>query len=137
MPLLNFHHIGLACKDIEKEIECHKILGYEIETPIFIDPFQKVKGIFLTNNNFRIEILAPLSNGSPLISYLTRGIKMYHQCYSCKDIDKTIRYLEGQGAKLLSPPVSAVAFNNRKIAFLILKTKMLIELVEGEGILLK
>jgi methylmalonyl-CoA/ethylmalonyl-CoA epimerase len=134
MSNLKFHHIGIACENIEKEIESYKLLGYELETPIFTDQIQKVKGTFMINNAFRIELLEPLSNDSPLHNYLLRGIKMYHQCFSCENMNAAIDSLKAQGAKLICPPVSAIAFKNKNIAFLMLKSKTLIELVEEEGV---
>ena len=45
---LSFHHIGVACKDLQVETEKLNILGYEREGDDFIDPIQGVKGRFLS-----------------------------------------------------------------------------------------
>lgn len=127
---LNFHHIGLATKDLEKELEYHKMLGFDAVTDFFVDPEQKVSGIFVYNNGTTIEILQPLNEGSPINSFVRKGNKMYHQAYTCTDIDYYVNYLKKIGAKLVSPPKKSVAFNGNQIAFLLLPTLMLVELIE-------
>jgi methylmalonyl-CoA/ethylmalonyl-CoA epimerase len=61
MKSLEFHHIGVACKDIESETKISMNLGYEIEGEDFIDPVQGVSGRFLVGGGPRLELLAPLT----------------------------------------------------------------------------
>ncbi|MFJ7825265.1 VOC family protein [Psychrobacillus sp. NPDC096623] len=128
--IFSFHHIGLACKKLETEIRSHEMLGYKKESTIFVDKTQKVKGIFMVINHFRVELLEPLDKESPINNYLKKGIRMYHQCFTTRDIEKAIHFLQEQGAILVVKPVEAIAFDQRKIAFLYLRTQMLIELIE-------
>jgi len=127
---LQFHHIGLACRDMARDRRDHELLGYRAEGDVFEDPQQRIRGLFMTLGSMRVELLEPLDEDSPLGAYLKRGIKIYHQCFSCPDIERAIRALESQGARLVSPAKPAVAFENRRIAFLLLPSQMLIELVE-------
>lgn len=129
--MFKFHHIGLACKKLEKEIKVHEMLGYIQESSIFEDVNQKIKGLFMVNGNFRIELLEALSEDSPINNYLNRGIRMYHQCFITKNLDVAIKFLINEGAILVVEPIEATAFNQRRIAFLYLRTQMLIELVEA------
>ena len=55
---------------------------------------------------------------------------MYHQCFTTENLDAAIKFLTNEGALLVVEPIEAVAFNKRKIAFLYLRTQMLIELIE-------
>jgi len=128
--MFNFHHIGLACEDINKEIKAHQMLDYKIESNLFEDEYQKIKGVFMTNGGFRIELLEALSIDSPINNYLKKGIRMYHQCFVTKNLEIAIEYLTNEGAILVGEPNAAVAFNQRRIAFLYLRTQMLIELIE-------
>jgi methylmalonyl-CoA/ethylmalonyl-CoA epimerase len=131
VPLnLKFHHIGIATNDLYKDIKIYESLGYSQESGIFHDPSQQVKGIFMVINNMRIELLEPDSEKSPLHTILANRQKMYHQCFECLDIETTIQLLEAQGGRIVSPPKPAVAFEGRKIAFLMLSSLLLIELVE-------
>ena len=128
---LKFHHIGLACRDMAKDRRDHELLGYRAEADVFTDPLQRIRGLFMTLGPMRVELLEPLDETSPLNSYLKRGIKIYHQCFLCPDIAHSIEVLEAHGARLASAPKPAVAFENRRIAFLILPSQMLIELIEA------
>lgn len=129
-PLFQFHHIGLACKNIGKEIVSHEKLNYVKESDIFVDPNQKIKGIFMVNGAFRVELLEATDKESPINNYLKKGIRMYHQCFTTPNLDKAVKFLENEGAIVVVEPIEAIAFNNRKIAFLYLRTQMLVELIE-------
>lgn len=128
---LTFHHIGLACRKLHPEMKAHEQLGYKIEGQSFTDPIQRVNGIFMTHGSMRIELLEPATSDSPLTDILKRGQKMYHQCFECEDLQVAIDKLMSEGAHLIAPPAPAVAFEGRRIAFLVLRTMMIVELVES------
>jgi methylmalonyl-CoA/ethylmalonyl-CoA epimerase len=128
---LHFHHVGLACESIEVERSAHRLLGYIDEGEVFIDPVQRIRGCFMTQGGMRIELLEPAGEGSPVRSFLSRGIKIYHQAFETGDINHSIDELRKAGAVLAVPPTPAVAFAGRPIAFLMLRTKMLVELIQG------
>lgn len=125
-----FHHIGLACKSIAAEMKSHQSLGYTMEGKPFHDPIQQINGIFIVHGPMRIELIEPAGAHSPVNGLLAKGIKMYHQCFECNNIDTSISYLEAQGAKVITAPVPAVAFGGRKIAFLMLRTQLIVELIQ-------
>ena len=128
---LRFHHIGLACKDIEVERAAHRMLGYVDEGPVFIDPRQRIKGCFLVKDGMRIELLEPAGEPSPLKPFLTRGLKMYHQAFETGSIEAAVAELKRAGALVTVPPTPAVAFGGRAIAFLLLRTELLVELIQS------
>jgi len=127
---MKFHHIGFACKNIEKEIRMHEKLGYVVTSPVFFDNKQNIKCVFLTNNGFCIELIEGLGDASPIKNYLQKNIQMYHQAFTVSNIETTIQKLVEEGAIEVVPPVEAVAFNNNKIAFVYLRNKLLVELIE-------
>ena len=126
---LSFHHIGVACKDLETETDKLKILGYSIEGDDFIDPIQGVKGRFLTGQTPRLELLVPLSTDSVLSPWLKSNVKMYHLAYETNSLEGAIQKLCAQRGRLVVKPVPAVAFNNREIAFIMLPNMLLVELI--------
>ena len=128
---LRFHHVGLACKSIDVEQRAHRLLGYVDEGEVFVDPRQRIRGCFMVQGGMRIELLEPAGDASPVQSFLTRGMKMYHQAFETDAIDASIVELRRAGAVLAVPPVPAVAFGGRPIAFLMLRTTMLVELIQG------
>jgi methylmalonyl-CoA/ethylmalonyl-CoA epimerase len=131
LTAFRFHHIGVACRDMEKEAEALRLVGYELEGEYFTDPLQKIHGCFLTGPGPRMELLAPLDESSPIVSWLKKDIKMYHQAYEVDAIDSSLAALTAHQAVVLSRPKPAVAFGGRKVAFLMLPNRLLVELVEN------
>jgi methylmalonyl-CoA/ethylmalonyl-CoA epimerase len=130
---LRFHHIGVACEQIGPEVEAHMLLGYRPEGEVFHDAAQRIRGVFMVNGAARVEILEPVGADSPLRSFLRRGQKMYHQAFETDAIDDSFAKLLDAGAIATVPPTPAVAFGGRRIAFLMLRTLLLVELVEAAG----
>lgn len=126
-----FHHLGLACRDLAKESAAWTGLGYRPEGPIFVDPVQKIRGCFLVGPGPRLELLTPEGEGSPIEGYLARGIKIYHQAFESDAFETDLAALTAQGGKITAGPVPAVAFDGRRIAFVLLPTLNLIELIEA------
>lgn len=126
-----FHHLGLACRDLDRERLDWAKLGYALEGQPFVDPIQKVRGVFMTGAGPRLELLAPSEPGSPLEGYLARGTKLYHQGFETEAFDATLRRLTEGGCKLTAEPAPAVAFAGRRIAFVLMPTLNLIEIIEA------
>ncbi|WP_323016311.1 VOC family protein [Castellaniella sp.] len=127
----SFHHIGIACKDLDREQRVWEQLGYVQESPAFEDLIQQVKGRFLVGLGPRLELLAPLAVGSPVDGVLKRRTKMYHQAFTAPEFDSVLAALEGIGARRTADPAPAVAFGGRRIVFLFLPNGNLIEIVES------
>jgi methylmalonyl-CoA/ethylmalonyl-CoA epimerase len=127
---LTFHHVGLACESLAIEVAAHRTLGFREEGAPFEDSTQRIRGQFMVNAGFRVELLEPLGPDSPLAGSLRRGVKMYHQAFLTSKIRESIDALVEDGALLLSAPCSAVAFDGREIAFLILQTALVVELIQ-------
>ena len=90
-----FHHIGLASVTWPRT-GASRQLGFRAEGPVFEDPLQRIRGLFITLGAMRVELLQPLDDTSPLQGYLNRGIKIYHQGFLCHDIARSIQTLEAQ-----------------------------------------
>lgn len=126
-----FHHVGVACRDLDAEQAKFALLGYVREGEDFSDPVQGVSGRFLVGGGPRVELLVGISDTSVLTPWLRTGQKMYHLAYLVRDMASAIRRLESQRAKIAVAPVPAAAFAGRKIAFLLLPNLLLIELIEA------
>ncbi len=126
-----FHHLALACADLDREARSWLGLGYRSEAPDFEDPIQKVRGRFIVGPGPRLELLAPLTADSPIAPIIRRGVKMYHQAYVAPSFDATLVTLRNANFKLMTGPVPAVAFGGRRIAFLMAPNLNVIEIIEG------
>lgn len=127
---LSLHHIGVATKALSAELPVFKGLGYTACSDFFIDPVQKIRGIFLiAPGQPCLELLENLEATGPLDSWLQKGIKFYHFAYETPDIQAAMDKLaRGHKAKVIVPPTDAVYFT--KVCFLIFPTMMLVELVQ-------
>ena len=128
---LTFHHIGIACRDIEKTKLFYMELGYTA-TPTVDDPLQHVRVAFLDKTGEpRLELLEPLDDESPVNRTLSAlGVTPYHLCYAVSDINQAIDSLRERRFLLVSAPVAACAMDDQRVAFLFNKNTGLIELVE-------
>ncbi len=133
MQQLHFHHIGIACRDIEKTLGFYRVLGYEASA-VTDDPIQQVRVCFLVKGGEpRLELLEPVGDDSPVKRTLeTAGVTPYHLCYEVEDITAAIDELRRQRFLLVSGPVPACAMDDRRVAFLFKKDNGLIELVEAQ-----
>ncbi|MFG5139583.1 GNAT family N-acetyltransferase [Campylobacter lari] len=130
LGLFEFHHIGVACDDIEKEFFSYKFLGYFKESNPFVDVNQGIRGQFIiATNQPRLELLENLPNSNTLNHWIDNGIKMYHFGYIVEDIEKAQKIFKQLGAKLISPLKYSEYFKKR-ICFLVLKNSFIIELIE-------
>ena len=92
-----------------------------------------MKIVFGTKDGYCIELVAPLDNNqkSPVDQYLTNTIGTpYHICYSSDRFDSEIEELKKQGYKVVIDPKPAVAFNGRRVVFLMNIGFGLMEIVE-------
>jgi methylmalonyl-CoA/ethylmalonyl-CoA epimerase len=133
-PSFEFHHVGVACADIRSEVARMAPLGYTVDGEEFTDLRQGVCGLFLIGQSPRLELLEPLSGapGGVLAPWLLRGVKLYHLAYVVRGLADAVEHLRAKRGKLVVPPVPAVAFGGREIAFLMLPNQVLVELIASE-----
>ena len=129
-----FHHVGVACTDIVAEARHFAVLGYVAEGKPFEDRGQGIRGVFMTGQTPRVELLQALdaTPGGVLVPWLERDVKLYHLAYRVADLAASIGSLRAAGAKLVVAPAPAVAFGGRDIAFLMLPNRLLVELISPE-----
>lgn len=127
---LQFHHIGVAAKNIERELQVYKSLGYECESAYFEDTLQGIRGMFLTARGApRLEMLENLKGSHTLDLWLERGQKFYHVAYCTDDIESMMASFCMNRAKVISP-LKMSAYFSKKICFLMLPNRQLLELIE-------
>ncbi len=130
---LEFHHLGVACRDIDAEAGLLRPLGYADEGEAFVDPLQGIRGRFVVAAGLRLELLESLPDSPTLDPWLRAGTKIYHHAYMTPELEAAIAELGEGGLKLVREPRPAVAFAMRRVAFLMLPNLMLVELVEAPG----
>ncbi len=130
MGEFSFHHIGIATKNIVKELPVYTLMGYEIESELFEDPKQGVRGQFLSAEcRPRVELLENLSDSHTLDKQIEHNQKMYHMAFYVKDIENAVKVFTANRAKIISPLKESTYFGKR-ICFLMLPNMSMIELLE-------
>ncbi len=128
-------HIAYACADIDKTIEKFKNLGYTLVSDIIDDEARNVKLVFMINRSIKIEFVQPVNNNSPVSALLQNqknSASPYHICYEVDDLRSAIDELKNQKFVITKEQEPAIAFDNRKVAFLFHKDVGLIELLEKQ-----
>ena len=129
------HHVGLVVRDIEAEIEGFaKSILATWHKVIYHDPLQKVRVTFLhtlSETDPLIELVEPAAEDSPVKQFLARGGGLHHLCYEVTDLDSYLRKMQVAGAVLVKAPLPAVAFQNRRIAWVGTRQRLLLELLES------
>jgi methylmalonyl-CoA/ethylmalonyl-CoA epimerase len=128
-----FHHVGLACRDLERDQRELGALGYRPAGDRFSDPRQGVVGVFLEGPGPCLELLMEVGDSDVLRPWLQGGARMYHLGYVVADLEKAIAGALAAGARQVSPPQPAVAFGRRQICFVMLRNLFLVELIESEA----
>ena len=127
---MKIDHIGYAVRDIEKAKETMETLGFLFEGTIE-DKDRNILISFGELDGYRIELVAPMSSGSPIDSYLSKiGPTPYHFCYKSSDIEADLEMLRKQRFRITIPLAPAVAFNSKRVVFLNSLSVGLIEIVE-------
>lgn len=131
-------HVGVAVPSLGPATEALTALfGYRVVSGPFDDPIQKVQVNFLAKSSddvAEIELIAPIAEDSPIRSMLAKdGGGAYHLCFETSDIEGALAHAKKNGCIVVSPPVPAVAFEGRRIAWIYTRSRQLFELVEARA----
>lgn len=126
---MDYHHIGVACRDIKRTREFLMTLFPDAKiSEVIYDPLQKVEVCLLSINKFfQIELVS----GLLVKSIVEKGNSYYHICFTVNEIDEAIELLKQKGAIVVSEPKPAILFDNKKVAFIFTEIG-LIELLEEQ-----
>ena len=127
-----FHHIGVACQDLDADEAGFSSLGYCREGPDFCDPIQGIRGRFLVGGGPRLELLCNVAEPGVLTPWIRKGVRFYHLAYEVGSFFEKTAALAGLGAKEMVKPVPAVAYAGRLICFYMLQNLTLVELISRQ-----
>jgi len=131
---MKIDHICFAVKNLrEGVLYWNNVFGYKQMTGIVTNTRQKVKVTFLSKeDSITIKLIEPLEGNISLVNFVNRGGGFHHLCFRCADIDDQLADLNKKGLLTLVPPQEGEAFNNNKIAFLLAKYGLNIELIDTD-----
>ena len=130
---LTLHHVGFVVRDVERAIPgFQKSTQAEWDGRIWQEPHQKVTVAFLKvgGGAVLIELVSPAAPDSPVTQFLEQGGGLHHLCYEVEDLESRLAEMRALGNLLVRGPLPAVAFGNRRIAWVMTREKLLLEFLE-------
>lgn len=108
MKLGRLNHVGVAVPDMPEAIRFwREVMGATQAGAPFDMPEQGVRVCFVDTpgGGTQIELLAPLSDGSPVTAFLARNPLggQHHLAFEVPDIAAARAEFEGQGKRILGP----------------------------------
>ena len=126
----DIHHFAYLTENIEFVVNEMSAIGFTLESPIYDIISQKVRVCFLRNKeNICYELVEPYEENSSLKRLISNGVTIYHTGYLVSSIEAATDYLKEKEFYLVSI-FHSDAFNGRRCAFFVTRSKNLIELIE-------
>ena len=126
--------MGFVVADIASAAEGFaRSLGTRWDGRIWEDPLQRAKVAFLITHETepQIELVEPAWERSPVLRFLReKGGGLHHVCYEVRNVEDEMAGMKAGGAMIVNRPKPAVAFEGRRIAWMMAPGKLLIELLE-------
>jgi methylmalonyl-CoA/ethylmalonyl-CoA epimerase len=134
-PASRMHHIGFVVEQIAQSMEGFvRGLSGVWDGKVFADPHQGVKVAFVSTplGLPQIELVEPDGEHSPVRKFLNeKGGGLHHVCYEVSGLEREIVEMRARGALLVRRPTPAVAFEGRRVAWVLTQEKLLMELLES------
>ena len=113
------NHIAIAVSDLEREVARYRdVLGAKVTEPRELAD-HGVNVAFVDLPNTKIELLAPLGEGSPIASFLAKtGGGVHHICYEVEDIRAARERLMAAGTRVLGNGEPTIGAHGRPVLFL-------------------
>jgi methylmalonyl-CoA/ethylmalonyl-CoA epimerase len=114
------NHVALAVPDLSAAIALYRdTLSARVSAPQDL-PEHGVTLVFVDVGNTKIELLAPLGQGSPIAAFLEKNPSggMHHVCYEVDDILAARDRLKAGGARVLGDGNPKIGAHGNPVLFL-------------------
>jgi methylmalonyl-CoA/ethylmalonyl-CoA epimerase len=114
------NHVAIAVPDLEAAAASYRtVLGATVSSPQD-EPNHGVTVVFVELPNTKIELLAPLGEGSSIAPFLERNPAggMHHVCYEVEDITAARDHLKAAGARVLGDGEPKIGAHGKPVLFL-------------------
>lgn len=130
---LKVHHIGYAVPSIDAARTEFEQLGWIADGDVTDDVFRKVRILFMRMGHAAIELVAPLSDDSPIQKILQKGSGMpYHICYEADSLEEIEIRLKKLRFIVFRKAAPAPAIGNRRVEWFFAKNNGILEVVETQ-----
>ena len=128
---MKIHHLAVVVKEISDSAKYYsEFFGYRIVSDEVVDAKQKSRLLFIRLGENLLELIGPTGEDSPVYEFLQKGGGLHHLCYLVDDLEREIQRFRNLGALIVCPPTPAIAFDERRIAFIYTRQRELVELLE-------
>lgn len=126
---MKLHHVGIVVPRIADSLgELKRFMTFqEVSLPMAVGT-RKVNVCFLSVGQVFLELIEPTSSESAVADFASSGGGIHHLCFEVDDIEGEVAQAVSKGAALLVSPEKG--FDERRIAFVDLKTETKLGLVE-------
>ena len=114
------NHVAIAVPDLEAAAALYRdTLGAKVGAPQD-EPDHGVTVVFIELPNTKIELLAPLGEGSPIAGFLEKSPAggIHHICYEVEDILAARDRLKAGGARVLGSGEPKIGAHGKPVLFL-------------------
>jgi methylmalonyl-CoA/ethylmalonyl-CoA epimerase len=114
------NHVAIAVSDLAKATAIYRdSLGGDVSAAVD-QPAHGVTTVFVSLPNTKIELLAPLGEGSPIAKFLERNPDggIHHVCYEVDDIVAVRDRLKRDGARVLGDGEPKMGAHGKPVLFL-------------------
>jgi methylmalonyl-CoA/ethylmalonyl-CoA epimerase len=114
------NHVAIAVRDLAAAAARYRdALGADVSAPLPL-PEHGVTVVFVTLENTKIELLAPLGENSPIAKFLERSPDggIHHICYEVVDIRAARDRLKAGGARVLGDGEPKIGAHGKPVLFL-------------------
>ncbi len=136
MIVKRINHFGIVVKNIDKHLDVNfkHLFNTDFIGQKIFDPLQKANVLFIKIDGGTIELVEPIDETSPVFQFVKKKPAGYHHiCIEVENIDDALKECEKNRQLIVSSPKPAIAFNNRRIAFVVGPDRLLWELLEAKG----
>ena len=113
------NHVAVAVEDLEAAAAKYRdMLGAKVSQP---EGFSEhgVTVVFVELDNTKIELMAPLGENSPIVSFLKkRGSGIHHLCYEVASMEDACARLVRQGCRILGDGRPKTGAHGKPVLFL-------------------
>lgn len=135
---MKLHHIGVASKNIAKDVSFFSSFGYALKGSLREDAATGIKVQFMSaEGQPDIELVENLDKGDgPMSAHLQARRKIFHYAYETENIEKTAQELMEKHGGFFLVPIQYPMDEHSEIAtwcYLTFRNMMIIELVQVRG----
>jgi methylmalonyl-CoA/ethylmalonyl-CoA epimerase len=130
--IIRLHHVGYVVRSIEDMADRFALsIGAAWDRNVILDPLQAARVTFLGNGPPLVELVQPEGDHSPVLNFLKRGGGLHHLCYEVNSLERQLQASRAIGGTMVRAPLPAVAFQGRRVAWVVTKDRLLLEFLES------